>query len=405
MTSTSWTRRLRRAFAAAIATGRTGVQLTALIVGALFTGVVAYLFSGASGTWQQAVREEAVRSGAAQELTRAVYGDEAPVAFRVAAAQARADAMQSSESAGRLAAAERTIAEQSAFAASRSALPGSLAADPQYALPGGGIDVARRLADLAREQSGVPDPDHTAAEGDAQARLAGWIFVATVVVTGVAVVAAAAPHRPAGRRRPAPPEIIPQPGVVDPGLRRTASVLLALWAAGVVLPLAQLVLGGEEQRSQAAAARAAVQISGQTAISLARTAFATNALRDAGLAEAASVARQYAALDAGAADAPAEFALAQAETSAAATIRRIADEMTRAPTTDSGVAAYTATALASGPDQWRAALEVQHGHAERADRFGAWSNGVVALIAVVAALSAVVGVRSAAPSMRDRRRR
>lgn len=402
MTRTSRTRRLRRVFAAAFVTGRTGVQLSALIVGALCTGVVAYLFSGASGTWQQAVREEAVRSGAAQELTRAVYGDEAPLAFRVAAAQARADAMQSSEGAGRLAAAERTIAEQSAFAASRSVPPGSLAADLRYALPGGGVDVARRLADLARQQPGVPDPDRTAAEGDAQARLAVWISVVTVVVTGVAVVAAVAPHRPTGRRRPTPPEIIPQPGVVDPGRRRTASVLLVLWAAGVVLPLAQLVLGGDEQRSQASAARIAVQLSGQTAISFARTAFVTSALRDAGLAGAASVARQYAALDAGD---PAESVLAQAEASAAATIRRIAEEMTRAPTTDSGVAAYTATALASGPDQWRAALDVQHGHAERAGRFGTWSNGVVALIAVVAALSAVVEVRSAAASTRDRRRR
>ncbi|MGH8909725.1 MAG: hypothetical protein ACRD0K_25350 [Egibacteraceae bacterium] len=381
------------------------MQLTALIVGALFTGVVAYLFSGASGTWQQAVRAEVVRSTSAQELTRVVYGDEAPVALRVAAAQARAEAIQSSEGVGRLAAAERTIAEQLAFALSRSVLPGSLAADPQYALPGGSVDVARRLADLAREQSGVPDPDRTAAEGDAQAHRAGWISVATVVVTGVAVVAAAAPHRPAGRRRPAPLEIIPQPGVLVPGRRRIASVLLALWAAGVLLPLAQLVLGGEEQRSQAAAARTAVQISGQTAISLARSAFATNALRDAVLAEAASPARQYAALDASAADAPAEFALAQAEASAAATIHRIADEMTRAPTTDSGIDPYTATALASGPDQWRAALGVQHGHAARANRFGAWANGVVALIAVVAALSAVVEARFAASSTRDRRRR
>lgn len=405
MTLTFRTRHLWRASVAALATGRTGVQLTALIVSALFTGVVAFLFSGASGTWQQAVREEAIRSTSAQELTRAVYGDEAPVALRVAAAQARAEAMQSSEGAGRLAAAERTIAEQLASAVSRSALPGSLAADPQYALPGGSVDVARRLADLTREQPGVPDPDQTAAEGDAQARLAGWIAVATAVVTGVAVVAAAAPHRLAGRRRPVPPEIIPQPGVVTPGRRRTASVLLALWAAGVLLPLAQLVLSGEEQRSQAAAARTAVQITGQTAISLARSALATNALRDAELADAASAARQYAALDAGATNAPAEFALAQAEASTAATIRRIANEMTRTPTTDSGITAYTATALASGPAQWRAALKMQHGHAERANRFGAWSNGVVALIAVVAALSAAVGVRSAAPLTRDRRQR
>jgi hypothetical protein len=380
------------------------VQLSALIVGALLAGVVAYLFSDASGTWQLAVREEAIRSGVAQELTRAVYGDEAPAAFRVAAAQARADAMQSIDTAGRLPAVERTIAEQSAFVASRSTLPGSLAADPQYARPGGAFDVARRLANLNRERPGVPDPDRTAAEGDAQARLALWISLVTVVVTGVAVVAAAVPHRPAGRRQPVTPDLIPMPGTARPGQRRTASVLLALWAAGVVLPLVQLVLGSEEQRSQADAARTAVQLSGQTAISLAHTTFSTNTLRDAIFAEAASIARQYAALDAGVADAPAELAVAQAEESAAATIHRIADEMTRTPTTDSGVSAYIAEALASGPDEWRVALEVQNGHAERAERFGAWSNSVVALISAAAAVAAVIEARAAASSTRDRRR-
>jgi hypothetical protein len=192
--------------------------------------------------------------------------------------------------------------------------------------------------------------------------------------------------------------------MAKPGRRRIASVLLGLWAAGVLLPFAQLVLGGEEQRSQADAARTAVQITGQTAISLARTAFVTNVLRDAGLAGAAPVARQYAALDGGAADAPAELAVARAEESAAPMIWRIANEMTRTPTTDRGVSAYTATALASGPDQWTAALKVQNSHAELAERFSTWSNSVVALIAVAAAISAVIEARAATPSTRERRR-
>ena len=41
-------------------------------------------------------------------------------------------------------------------------------------------------------------------------------------------------------------------------------LLLVLWAAGVLLPLVQLALAGEEQRSQAAAARTAVHLPGRS---------------------------------------------------------------------------------------------------------------------------------------------
>lgn len=396
-------RRLWQAVRTSLSEPRTAVQLTAVILGALFAALAAVLYSDASGTWQQAIREESVRSSSIQEQIRAVYGDEAPVAFRVAAADARADALRlvdSTDSTNPLVASERMVAEQSAFALRQSAPPGTLGSGKEYALPDGGFDVPRRIADLARGHPDAPNPDRTAAQGDGQAKLALYIALMTVVVTGAAVAVASIPASPRARRRlqreARKPELLPQPGVADRHYhRRTSFVLLALWAAGVLLPFAQLALSGEEQRSQATAARTAVRLTTETATSLARTSFETTALRDAAMADAASAARELAALDADESSADAERAVARAEASAASRTRDIAVQMSRAPAIDQGANSYMLRALASGPAEWETDRRAQNSEADRADQFGSWANGIVAFIAILAAIGAIIEVFSA----------
>jgi hypothetical protein len=215
-------------------------------------------------------------------------------------------------------------------------------------LPEGGFDVPQRLADLLRTEAAPPDPDAAWVDGDAQALRAGAVGVVTVIFTGVAVVAAAMPRRRTPDGEEEVPEIIPQPGLAAARRRRTTTLLLALWAAGVLLPFIQLALSGEEQRSQAAAARTAVQLSGQIAAGIARSEFETNALRDAAFADVAATARELAALGAPSVDAALERALARVEEVAAATDRDIAAIMGRVPATVDGLDARTLAALRSG---------------------------------------------------------
>jgi hypothetical protein len=366
-----------------------------VVAGAALAAVAAVLYSNASGTWQQAVREETQRTAARQEQVRTVYGDEAPVAFAAAAAQARAGELRPLRGTGRLAGSEYTVAAQTAFQLVQSAPPGSLAAARQYALPGGGFEAPRRLADLTRAEPAPPDADATAMDGDAQAMAAGVVGLCTVLITGVAVAGAAMPRR--GTADDAePPEIIPQPGLAAGRRRRAAILLLALWAAGVLLPFAQLALSAEEQRSQAAGARTAVQLSGQIAIGLTRSEFETNALRAAVFADVAATSRELAALDAPARDAPAERALASAEETAAGTARGIAATMGRIPPSVDGLDARTVADLRSGPNDWAATLRRQNAEVDRANVYGSASNYAVAAIAVLLALTAVVEVVTSA---------
>lgn len=405
---------LRRWWAAARrrSTPRVAVQLAAVVVGAVLAGVVAVQYSEASGSWQQAVREETKRSGLRQEQVRAVYGDEAPLAVRAAAAQARADELQRLAGEER-ANAERVVSMQLAFAARRSGGGGGLV-DGGYGLPAGGFDVARRLADVVRAaKETVPEPERTVTEGDARASWAHAFSVLTVVITGAAVVFAALPPRRRRSRRTAritrpggtEPEIIPQPGAADPWKRRTTSVMLALWAMGVLLPFAQLALGGEEQRSQAAAARIAVELSGQVAIAQARMAFADETKRTAIFTQTAAIARQLAAVDVPGARGEAEAAVAAAEETAAARFTAATAQMVRSPTTDDGIDHHLADALAADEDSWQALGDKQSRQANRAGVFGDWSNRTVVAISGVAAVAAVLQVATASPSAPEQHRR
>lgn len=385
---------------------RVAIQVAAVVVGAVLAAVVAVQYSSASGLWQQAIREETVRSGLRQEQVRALYGDEAPLGVRIAAARARAEALRRLAGNSR-ADSERVVSTQLAFALGQSAAPGSLGAGDLYVLPDGGFDVARRLADAIRTGKTVPDPEATAAQGDAEATRALWLSALTVLVTGAAVVFAALPpnRRRSGQHATAEPELFPQPGTADRTTRRTASVLLALWAAGVLLPFAQLALGGEEQRSQAAAARTAVALTGQVAIGQARTAFADDARRTALFAGAAAIGRRIAALDFAGASASAESDVAAAEEAAASQLEVVAARMGRPLTAAAGIDQHLADALAADENRWKALGAEQNRQADRAEVYGAWSNAAVVLISAVAAVGAVAQVWAARPAAVDRRPR
>src|SRR4051812_24438941 len=91
----------------------------AAIVAAILGARAAMISSDASGEWQTAVREEVKRSAALVEDVRYVYGAEADVALRSAAAAIEADELR--QSAGPLNGAEKSAVEAEAFVRQASA--------------------------------------------------------------------------------------------------------------------------------------------------------------------------------------------------------------------------------------------------------------------------------------------
>lgn len=151
-----------------------------LAVAALFAGALgaraSLLASSASGSWQQAVRQEVKVAAAAVEDIRFVYGDEAAQAFRVVEATIRGQEY-------RAAADQRTgygravlLAEAAAQDQLREILisASDVAKEPRYARDDGTYDLGLRLRD---QRNTRPDlvairPDAPQAEGDRLARKA-----------------------------------------------------------------------------------------------------------------------------------------------------------------------------------------------------------------------------------------
>jgi hypothetical protein len=376
--------------------GRVALQLVTIMAGAALAGAASLAYSEANGIWQQALRGEVARSNALQETVRAVYGDEAPDAFRIAVLEIRADTLRRLGERNRLAVSQREVAEQTGFALRRAAHPDSLAGDHQFALPAGGADVPRRLADLTAQQARRQDPDALAADGDTAARLGGRIALVTIVVTAAAIVTALVPRRRRrGLHRNETAELIPQPGITARRHRRTSGLLLAAWAAAVLLPFGQLAFSAEEQRSQSRSARSAVQLTSDLAISLTRSSFQTQARRIAAEISMEATAREIGALSGGPVDAASERAVARAEEAAASRSAEVAAAMSRDPRRQDGLSPREVAALVSREQDWKALAARQRAQADRADRFGGWSNTTVVLIAIVVAAGAMVQASTA----------
>jgi hypothetical protein len=158
----------------------------AAILAAILGARSAILASDASDAWQSAVRQEVKRDAALVEDVRFTFGDEARNAFRVAQARVRSQAYQEAAATApdpvkAALATEASALDQIATALTQSAV---MASDPKYALPDGGFDTAKRLADVRAEQADLlaVNPDTAQEEGDADATKSTRMLAAAIVV-------------------------------------------------------------------------------------------------------------------------------------------------------------------------------------------------------------------------------
>lgn len=393
---------------------RSWIQITAITLIAVAVLIATWQFSVAGGLWQDAVRDEARRAAAVQEDVRYVYADEAALGFRVAAAEARADGLRNLEDTGRLSASEYTLASQTAFALRQAALPDSLISGTHYARGDLGYDIVQRLRDLRARHPELRDlnPDATQARAHRHAAY-GTIAAATGITAAVLAVLAACTRIPIPRRRQAgclsavspDVDLIPQPKQVARRLRYATTLQLAVWALLATLPLAQLLLAGQEQRAQAEAARQAVQLTTGIAASGQRTAFLTDSVQAALTADLGADARELAALDApDPTDAAEERTLATAERGIAARLQRIAEAMGRAPTAADHLDPTTMAALNSRPEDWPPARQDQHHHVDLAERAGSQGLRVAASTAAAALAATLVSAAATESGTRHRTR-
>lgn len=152
--------------------GHLGVALllaTASIITAIVGTRVSLLSSEASGSWQTALRLEVKRSAGAQEIVRYLYQDELAAAIDVIRGRVTLQQLQSA-AAGQTGSAKQTLEIEMSVqtemlrALDRPALELTKAA---YALPSGGVDLGKRLADLRASEpiQLAIDPDASEAAG------------------------------------------------------------------------------------------------------------------------------------------------------------------------------------------------------------------------------------------------
>ena len=175
--------------------GNRGVAIllaaTALIA-ALIAARASFVSSNASGYWQSALRTEVKRSAGALEDVRYLYQTELPLAVRILQARTLQAELQAAAS-GQTPAIQQALAiEVSVQAELLNALESSsdLATKPQYALPSGGLDLGKRLADLRGEAPDIValDPDMLQATGDRQANKAQLLTFAELPIGAAALL-------------------------------------------------------------------------------------------------------------------------------------------------------------------------------------------------------------------------
>ncbi|MFI8889566.1 hypothetical protein [Streptomyces paradoxus] len=382
---------------------RVRVQIVLLAVITVATLLSALAFSEASGTYQDAVRQEITRQETLLDDVRTVYTEDARLAFEVAAASARADALRPVRHEGRTAASEYEIAAQTAFALRSTARSGSLLHDA-YRHRELGYDLPRRLADLQRDKPGRYGlaPEATMRSGDTWV-MWGLGFAALAAAAVVAGVAAANVVRPRALRRPPGPDrrrvirnvqLIPQPALTRTGESRLAPLLqLFIVVLLMVLPLGAVYAAGGEQRAQAEAARKATQL-GTAALAFGqRTAFLEEGRRTAELTELRAMARERASLETGITSGQArhERVVAAVEARAAEQVREIAEYMGRPPTRADRVDAATVTTLAEDPEHLsdlRDEQKRQVSFAELASSRGVYLGAAAAMAAIAQMLVA-----------------
>lgn len=377
---------------------------------AIVVGTGALLASAANGDRQAAVREEIKRSAATIEDVRLVYGDEAPLAFRIAVARLRTEELRrAAEQAGRdgsAAVVEADVQEQVAFGlATGEQGTGRLADGDHYLTDEGGFDVARRLADIRADYPDLValNPQASQADADRLGRVA-WQLTAVVAVLVLAYLVVALSWHWQRRRSYRPPthgpEIIPQPWQATPGRREATTIALLVWILATLLPWPQLYFADQEQQSQALAAREAARISTTLAASELRQGFVAESLRAQVAVGIGSLAREASAITAPTDVASQQRVVAAADRAAEPRVEAVRTAMIELPTARDGVDLATRSALASTPAQWKALQVEQNRQADLADRASSRSDRMV-LAALLSALAASLIALATASSHPD----
>jgi len=156
----------------------------AAVVAAIIGARASLVSSDANDSWQSALRTEVKRSAAAMNDVQTLYQSDLPTANQILRAQILAEELKAAED-GQSPAAKHAL-EVEASVQSQLAevlLSGSqLANDPAYALPSGGYDLGKRLADLrsTSPQLMALDPDALQAAGDKLAQKALLLTLALI---------------------------------------------------------------------------------------------------------------------------------------------------------------------------------------------------------------------------------
>ncbi len=177
----------------------------AAIVAALIAARASFVGGDASGRWQTALRADVKRSAAVLENARYLYQTELPLALTVIEARIRQQQLQAAQL-GQPADVQQALQIEESIQAARVGAFGpssDLATSATYALPSGGVDLGRRLADMraVNADPAAADPDVLEAQGDVLASEALRLTFSAVAIAICVLLGALAQPFPRWRRQ------------------------------------------------------------------------------------------------------------------------------------------------------------------------------------------------------------
>jgi hypothetical protein len=146
---------------------------TAAVVAAIIGARASMVSSDANDSWQSALRTEVKRSAAAMNDVQTLYQEDLPTAIRVLQAEILSERLAAGE-AGQTPAVGQALQMEAGVQTQLVKLmsPSSgLTSSTAYALPSGGYDLGKRLADIRAKSPGMLalDPDGLEKTGDRSA--------------------------------------------------------------------------------------------------------------------------------------------------------------------------------------------------------------------------------------------
>jgi FlaG/FlaF family flagellin (archaellin) len=373
------------------------LQVAVTVLLALLLGAATWSSGKASGSWQQATRQDSRSTTLREESVRFVYQSELPLAIGLAQAQVRRDALQDldagtdPEVAGELDAADQLVGE---LRQTSEQTTDGLVNGGRYETADGGYDVPRRVGDVLRHDR-VTAYDQSAASmriGDWWARRARvLVLLALVVTAGYVVLSAVRARRRRRVRQRSEPDVglVPTPWTEHGSGRTVAALALTAWLVLPVLTGEQLGLSMDSARSAAESARLISEVSGSAVVSQVRDGAAGDLQLQASHLSTTGLSRQYAATLDGS---DGQQLIGTAENKAGERLARIGSSMTGVPTTADGVDPVTSRWLASEPSDWEAIRSRQERTQIDSEDAGSAADGVGLglLLAALAATAATV---------------